>query len=116
MGSYSTLVVCHIFNGNSFVSATNDSKTSPKYYRKFADGNESYAGHAEMRAISKVPKSWDTSKLKVYVQRFKKDGSVGMSKPCVHCQAALWRAGIISRRVWFTTDEGAVERFTPAEE
>lgn len=116
MGSYSTLVSCQIYNGNSFVSATNDSKTSPKYKRVFSDGNESYAGHAEMRAISKIPKSWDTSKLKVYVQRFKKDGSIGMSRPCVWCQAALWKVGISSRHVWFTTDEGAVVKFRDAEE
>lgn len=111
MAPYHPLVVCHIFYKNSYVCATNDSKTSPKYYRKFADGNESYAGHAEMRALSKMPRSWDPRKVRVHVQRFKKDGTLAMSKPCVDCQARLWQHGIEARRVTFTNHEGLQERF-----
>ena len=111
MATYHPLVVCTITYGNSTVTATNDGKTSPRYYRKFSDGNTSHAGHAEMRALSKMPRSLDASKVRVYVSRTRKDGSIAMSRPCVDCQAHLWREGVDSRRVWFTNDAGEYERF-----
>lgn len=111
MSSYTTHVVCTIMYGNSIVTASNDGKTSPRYYRRFTDGNVSHSGHAEMRALSKMPKSWDPRKVRVYVQRTRKDGSVAMARPCVHCQAMLWREGVDPRRVQFTNEQGQYERF-----
>jgi len=109
---YHPLVVCTITNGNSVIVATNDGKTSPRYYRKFSDGNTSHAGHAEMRALSKMPKSWNTKKVRVHVQRFRKDGTLAMSRPCVHCQSSLWKYGVEARRVTYTNHEGLQEKFT----
>lgn len=104
-------MICTITNGNSVIVATNDGKTSPRYKRTFSDGNISYAAHAEMRALSKMPRSWDPRKVRVHVQRFKKDGTLAMSKPCVDCQARLWQYGVEARRVTFTNHEGLQERF-----
>lgn len=111
MAPYHPLVICTISLGNSVVIATNDGKTSPRYKRKFSDGNISYAAHAEMRALGKMPRSWNPKKVRVHVQRFKKDGTLAMSRPCIHCQAHLWRHGIEARRVTYTNNEGLQERF-----
>jgi len=97
--------------GNSTITATNDGKTSPRYKRVFSNGDTSYAAHAEMRALGKMPKSWNPKKVRVHVQRFKKDGGLAMSRPCDACQARLWRFGIDARRVTYTNHEGLQERF-----
>ena len=112
MAPYHPLVVCTITYSNSVVIATNDGKTSPHFKRSFSDGNVSHSGHAEMRALGKMPKSWNPKKVRVHVQRFKKDGSLAMSRPCDACQAHLWRFGIDARRVTYTNNEGLQEKFS----
>ena len=112
MGSYNPLVVCTLTYGNNKIIATNDGKTSPKFKVTFEDGNTSYSGHAEMRALSLMPRSWNVDRVKVEVHRVKKDGTLAMSKPCIHCQVHLWRYGIKARNVWFTDDAGKWTRFT----
>lgn len=56
--------------------------------------------HAEGRAARKL----NTGSV-LYVARVKKDGSVGMSKPCGACQALLKARGICE--VHFTIDEAS---------
>lgn len=112
MAAYHPLVICEISKGNSTITATNDGRTSPRFRVKHDDGNVSYSGHAEMRAL--VAWRWydHPEKLKVVVKRVKKDGSFAMAKPCKNCQLGLWRAGIKARNVWFTNEQGALERLT----
>lgn len=111
MGVYRPLVICEIFYGNSRIIATNDGKTAPGFKRKYEDGVTSYAGHAEMRALSMIPKSWNKKRIRMEVKRVKKDGTLAMARPCVHCQAHLWRNEIRARQVFFTNDDGVLERF-----
>lgn len=112
MGKYQPLVVCSISRGNSTITATNDGQTSPKFRVKHDDGNVSYSGHAETRAL--IAWRWydHPEKLKVVVKRIKKDGTYAMAKPCKNCQIALWKAGIKARNVWYTGEDGQLYRMT----
>lgn len=113
MGRHDSMATeCVIFYANSFVMGHNDGKTSPKYRIEYENDEPGFHGHAEMRAVSKIPKSWDPSRLKVYVKRYRKDGSIGMARPCLNCQSHLWMKGILARNVWFTDDEGQMQKFT----
>jgi hypothetical protein len=116
MGSYHPLVVCTISRGNSKITATNDGQTSPRFRVRHADGNVSYSGHAECRALVGWRHYDHPERLKVVVSRYKKDGTVAMAKPCINCQAALWRAGILARHVWYTNEEGKLQRMTDNKE
>lgn len=114
MGSYRPLVVCEIHHANTILLATNDGRTSPRFKVTHDDGNTSYSGHAEMRALAKLGTRVKRGALKIYVSRYRKDGSVGMAKPCAHCQAHLSRAGIKSRQIWFTNEQGTFTRLSHA--
>lgn len=111
MGAYRPLVICEISYGNSRIIATNDNKTSPSFKKTHDDGVVTYEGHAEMRALKMMPKSWNPRRVRVEVKRIRKDGTIGLSKPCLHCQSHLWKKDIRARQVFYTTDEGTLERF-----
>src|SRR5215472_12129857 len=55
-------------------------------------------GHAECRALRKVDKG-----ATFYVARVKKDGGLGLAKPCPHCQLRMRLAGVA--RCYFTIDD-----------
>lgn len=112
MASYKPLVICTIFMGNQKIVATNDGRTSPRFRVKHDDGNITYAGHAEMRALVKVKHYDHPEKLKVVVERVRKNGTIGMSMPCKNCQIHLWKSGIKARNVWFSNEDGKLERMT----
>lgn len=66
--------------------------------------------HAEAAAVLKLLKARRLSDLagaEMYVTRFTRGGSVGLSKPCIHCRSLLASVGI--RTVYYTTDEGTTE-------
>lgn len=58
--------------------------------------------HAEYRVLRKA--GWGAE---VFVARMRKDGSLGMAKPCEYCAAALTAMGAL---VWYSNDEGRVVR------
>ena len=89
---------CAIVRGNQIVSlGFNKLKTHPKAqtpYRQL---------HAEIGAILSVDKK-DLKGCQIYTFREHKDGTLAISKPCIHCQAALAEVGI--EKAFFTTDGG----------
>lgn len=106
------ITICSIHIGSSIFTATNDMKTAPQFKQHHDDGNITHYGHAEMRALQTVGKHRDVSNARVYVHRILNNGSISMAKPCVHCQAMLWRSGVKARRVWYTNSDGVWERMT----
>ena len=81
----------------------NNSKTNPDILR--IKDNVILAGyHAETHVLKKIPKN-KRKKAKIYVMRIKKDGTLGLSKPCPHCEASLIAAGIKRKNIWYSTDE-----------
>jgi deoxycytidylate deaminase len=92
---------CVIVKGNNIVSLShNKLKTSPRAATPY---NQL---HAEIGAILSAEKK-DLKGSKSYTYRAHKDGSLALSKPCIHCQAALAEVGITT--AYFTTDTGHEE-------
>jgi len=58
--------------------------------------------HAECRVLRKA--GWGAE---IFVARMRKDGSIGLAKPCEYCQAALL---VMGASVWYSDDEGSVVR------
>lgn len=63
--------------------------------------------HAELACVLGVDKS-KTQGSKLYVVRIMGDGTLGMSKPCKHCQKALEYVGI--SRVYYSDKNGQMKR------
>jgi deoxycytidylate deaminase len=71
------------------IGQNNEKKGNPIY---FVDGYDK-AVHAEYDALRKL-RHRDLSNYKMYVMYFRKDGSLGNSKPCKHCQAHIESSGL----------------------
>lgn len=85
-------LIAWVVRGKSFIYGVNCEKSSKKFKRFFRDKRVSvYCSHAEMSAIEK---SRATKKDILYIARFRKDGTLCMSRPCVHCFKHIRRAGI----------------------
>lgn len=64
--------------------------------------------HAEEDAVLQAIKAGGIQSLvssKIYVTRFTKGGSIGLSKPCSRCMALLTSVGV--RQVHYTTNDGS---------
>ena len=86
-----------IVKGRKLISqGINRAKTHPKSIHPYS------AVHAEFDAICKAKGELDGATL--YVTRLLADGTVGMSKPCPHCQRAIEESGI--REVVYTDAAG----------
>ena len=69
---------------------------SPKPYKTMcAEFGAVIASRADLKAFRKA---------KLYVARLKKNGTLGMSKPCIWCQEMITKLGI--KRVFYSTDKG----------
>lgn len=58
--------------------------------------------HAETRLAQKLDHG-----ATVFVVRLKRNGRLGLARPCDSCQKALWAKGA---EVWFSDEEGEFER------
>jgi len=95
-------LIAWIARGNSLFLGTNGEKQSPKFRRFFGDKNDTaYCCHAEMQAIERARA---TERDVLWVARFKKDGSLAVSKPCKYCMHHIKRAGI--RRICYVDKSG----------
>ena len=61
--------------------------------------------HAEISAIIKATE--DLNNCSIYIYRQKKDGSLGMARPCVTCMLAIKESGI--KKICYSTENGFVE-------
>jgi deoxycytidylate deaminase len=98
-------------NGRIISVGTNQANRYSKYIdNKFRKCNASL--HAEADAIMKLLKEAKLDRLAgadIHVSRVRKNGSVGMAKPCKHCTALIEAVGI--RRVYYTTDLQTTEMY-----
>lgn len=74
-----------------------------KSHPKYADGQESFSIHAEIKAIMSSPRS-KLEGSEIWVYRQDKEGNPAMAKPCLICQKYIIEAGI--KKVYFTTEKG----------
>ena len=68
--------------------------------------------HAEQAAILKLlnkGKIYELSGATIHVTRIKRDGNVGMARPCETCEELIRAVGI--KRVIYTNDLGKVEEY-----
>lgn len=63
------------------------------------------ATHAEVAVMGKIPRQ-SRNKVILRVYRTKRDGTIGIAKPCLYCQVYLFREGINSKNVYWTDEEG----------
>lgn len=98
--------VCWV--GSSRLSAENSYIKTHPLQEKYG-GQEKIFLHAEIALLVKLvrqhPKSIE--RAEIHVERHKKDGSLGMAKPCRSCQAALAAFGI--GKVTYTNEKGEKE-------
>ena len=88
---------------------TNTMKTHPRFIRMYPDGSHAAHMHAEMDVL-RFAQPGD----ELEVMRFRKDGSLAMSKPCRFCQLHILASGI--RRVFYTDEHGGRRRLSPRKE
>lgn len=107
-----------VYKKHVIASAANTNKTNPtqkKYnrkYRNFKKGKGAILdkGHAEIRALNKIPyplrQTINWKDVKIYTYRIckGKDLGQGISRPCPACRAAIKDYGI--QNIYYTTDEG----------
>lgn len=107
------------YKGHIISRGRNDSKSHPlqkfynRRYRRFnvTDGQMIVDSiHAETHAISNinyvVGKDVDWSKVKVYVCRVRKDGTIACSRPCCACENMLRSLGIVG--CYYTEDNNSL--------
>lgn len=75
----------------------NKKRTHPKSTTRFQNL------HAELAAVLNS-RSDDLSGCDIYVYREKKDGCLGMSRPCPHCYNLLTSLNI--NKIYYTVDNG----------
>jgi hypothetical protein len=86
------------------------------HYKAHCNGNEASSIHAEQDAVRKLPrphkKLRHLKKLDIMVVRVNRNGSLGNSKPCVHCLYTLSQLlpekGYCISRVYYSTHEGEI--------
>lgn len=101
-------MVAWIPYGKTIIWGHNSNKTSPKAKREFNQGETIYRTHAEWDALKRCP---DPRGQTLYVTRMRRNGSIGLAKPCKDCQKAITLAGI--KRVIYTDQDGAWQTWRP---
>lgn len=100
-----------IYKGKVMSVGWNSTKTSPlqKSLNKFRDyeldcGVAHHTLHAEVSCLAKVRDlDIDWGRASLFVCRIKKDGSRGLARPCVGCQALIKSMGI--KNIYYTTND-----------
>ena len=122
--SFSDYKKCHIgciavYKNRVIAVGYNTNKTSPlqaeyNKYRNFAYDTLNNGGiHAEMMCLlrTRYMTDIDWSRVCIYIYREKKDGMIGLAKPCEACLAALKERGIKETNIYYTTDEIPYRRY-----
>ena len=79
--------------------AHNTTRSHPKMFKKFKNGEYGACCHAEVNAILKTPRKCRKN-IELFVMRFHKRGGISMAKPCELCTNFIRENGI--KNVWFT--------------
>jgi deoxycytidylate deaminase len=103
--------------GKQVFFGVNHNKTHPNLMMVGRDNEKVFSSiHAEMDALLKAKRMLgeeqfkkNAKKMKLYVLRVKKNGSIGLAKPCKHCQKHLFEAGLLPKNIYYTTNNGKWE-------
>lgn len=97
-------LVAWIQIGKQVIMGTNSRKTSPRFKRIYEEGPAAYELHAEMDVLNKASKIRSLEGSELHVMRFRKNGSIGSSKPCSHCMEFIRQHGI--RAIHYINENG----------
>lgn len=92
-------VVAITFTGKTIRIRANIKKTNPNAIHPKGSGHTCHSMHAEHNVL-RSSHTADT----IYVLRFKKDGSLGMAKPCLECEKKIKASRV--RKCFFSNEEG----------
>lgn len=91
--------------GKSIIKiGTNTGKTSPKYGRRYKNGDMAYCLHAETNVL-RFSRPGDT----ITVMRWGATGELTMAKPCQHCMHYIRVAGI--KKITYSDWDGSFKTF-----
>lgn len=107
--SNGVIVDCFAFVGSSVYKARSSSKTSPRYLRRYEDGNIKATAHAEMAVLTKIPSGVNPSRIRILTIR-RVGNRLSNSKPCYFCQVMLKSAGIKPNHVEYYDWDGKRRR------
>lgn len=82
-------------NGHPIAVGHNNVKTNPNAWRNGL--------HAEMSALNSVSHDTNLDGASIFVYRERKDGSIGLARPCADCLRELKTNGF--KMIWYTTPE-----------
>lgn len=104
-----------LVKGGKILSVGYNKGSTNAFVEHFADLVRGYRDyslgiHAEMDAVLKARSKTDLKGCKIYVTRIRRDGELGMARPCEICQKILHTYGI--KRAYYTisTSEYGVMR------
>ena len=102
-----------VYNKHRIISAGCNSQTDTDPIQAALD-HERYGCccpgklHAESAAlIPLIKRKIDISGADLYIYRSKRDGTLGMARPCQSCMKLIKQCGI--KRIFYTTDDGYAE-------
>ncbi len=95
MGKHLVTATCYDKRGRILSKATNDYRKShpiQAHFAKLSGNPEAVYLHAEIAALLRC--SDDRPPHHIKIERYKKDGSPGLAKPCKACELALKAYGV----------------------
>lgn len=110
LSDYKQKIGCVVVMGHTIISSGHNSHS--KCHAMQAKLNKDEFGyeciglvHAEVDALLPLLKRrLDLSRASIYVYRQRKDGSLGLARPCASCMSLIRRLGI--RNVYYTNEGG----------
>lgn len=100
-------------SGKSKFVGFNHLKTHPELIMSGRSEEEKFSNHhAECSALlltqRKMKENFkrNVKKMKLFVMRVKRDGAVGLAKPCSNCYDKLLKAGISPKNIYYTDNNG----------
>lgn len=110
LSDYKQKVGCVVVMGHKIISSGHNSKTKCHAVQARLDkerfGSECLGKiHAEVDALLPLFRNkTDLSKASIYVYRQRKDGSLGLARPCGSCMKLIKKLGI--KNIYYTNENG----------
>lgn len=94
------------------------SRDDGSWYNKIAFGINSNISfqympsrHAEMDALNKIKRKRELPRyVDMFVIRISKNGSLGESRPCIHCIQMLEKSRLTIKHIYYSTNNGTIVR------
>ena len=107
---------CVVVFGKAVISfGSNLNRTSPlqkrmNFYKHFANFDEcKHSKHAEINALSPlIGKEINWKKVKIYIYRELKNGTIALARPCISCRKLIEKLGI--KNIYYTNEQSGFSK------